>query len=359
MNHTIDPRDFGAKGDGIADDTDAIWRAAGYAEAKFTTTPPPYDNYLAQGMDNTPRGSNIPRGGIIQFSPGAYRVRRHLPITSGIQYRGTRGSVILLAELKDDDPLFGIYTDRVGQCHNWSIEDLDAYDDNRTQSKSSFIRGITSTAAIQCELRNLSVNGFWDQFEFGNFTDMYSCRFERILCQDPGRCIYNHGQGGTNVFSGFNLEGCSRLSQSGPQGRPLIKVDAGANYISNCLLEGIQGPAPIAYKIGGLGTSFNDNYLEYNKSGYRFESHQPGHGSTITTNTLNMLGSPFKAYVGDKVLLTIAQVLAESDDLSKSFDIHPGGRVHIQTAIGYNEIKVPTSLSPRLKVSQKLYMNRT
>ena len=246
--------DFGAKGDGVTDDTDAIQNAI--------NSIPTYkiSSYFKPSLSNA-------NGGVIYFPNGKYLVKGTLKFKGGLQFKGNGFNSIIIHVPNTECNLFEPDTDNF----SWDIitlnvlwEDLAFEGDYSPSSDVGFSNSLiylnhcglcrinrcyfgSSKTGVYCYSDGVNPGGYYNVI---TSSSMRSCKVALDLSTDQFTVT------DTNIAVPPTNKYCDYA----------VKVNKGGGVsFTNCAVEGQAKKA--LYYLSGCGTTINGGYSENNYTG--------------------------------------------------------------------------------------------
>jgi hypothetical protein len=180
---TFDVKQFGAKGDGVADDIGAILAAVNAADA---------------------RG-----GGIVLFPPGFYLVSSAIPLRNNIQYVGSGNSTYIQSKAGSQDNVFG-EAYNTAQVHNVVIRDL-------------LIDGNNASVLLQNDVSKQ--NGIrWDRVSYSKITNV-------TIINTVFNAISIYNQSNNNLVAFNRIQSIGSSQAAGTQCGVLLEFGSSRNKV--------------------------------------------------------------------------------------------------------------------------------
>lgn len=234
IDEIVSIKDFGAVGNGVTDDTQAIQRA------------------IDQLYRNSVTASSVSSRVILRFDAGVYKISSALDIPS---YATLTGSGIDKTIIRQIENFSVIKIDQQGTTNNPEIRSKNIDISNMTLETIKAFQGIVINNASDCVLKELKIKGAWNIADvLSNNNRGIDLRGTSILTATNNvkidNCVVEHFSSGlVSEFDVFDnrLENCTfrnlgtgvRLGVSG-QGGAAQEIGPHRNIVSNSLFKDIK-----------------------------------------------------------------------------------------------------------------------
>jgi hypothetical protein len=330
LQEFVSVKDFGAIGDGIADDTAAFQSAVNYLQSSAS-------NWVAINTTN---------GAALQVPTGTYKITSPVNLYSGVHLIGEGiGTQILIASSFSGTAAFNLTSSTISPVYSAAGIHSMAF---KQEASSTTVWAISQDKVKSVISINCYFSELWFYVNYCMDMSVYTQQtiYDRVCSAGNVESFIKH-VGNTNTFYHVDKE-----ANVGTGTEPIVYISGSGNILQNVLIEGFGAATKTMLFLDGCPTITIDHYhMECNASQYGIHIKDCGNVQFRGSMRLNAPAALMKIENTTAVNAEVLNINSDDNVIYNMIDIDSASTLYIDTLFSRRGLQKKISV-PNIKVQE-------